>query len=106
MSITVLLIKGERKAESKNRNIPRHNLAALERLPEIHFDLLMSNFSTELLLHGNLPSQDFLIGESNYYYFSNPVENPQTQNPLTHEEVRLERRAQQSTRGTDQTESS
>jgi len=77
MSVTVLLIR-KKKAESKGRNTPRNNLAALERLPEVLLDLLMSNISTKLLLHGNLPSQDFLIGESNFFFFCNPVETPHT----------------------------
>ena len=37
----------------------------------------MSNIRTKLLLHGNLPPQDFLIGES-IIFFRNPVETLQT----------------------------
>ena len=46
------------------RDEPRDDLSALQCLPKVLLDLVVSNVGTELLLHVHLPSQDFLVGES------------------------------------------
>jgi hypothetical protein len=43
---------------------PRNNLSALERLPYIFFDFVVSNVVADLLLHCKLPSKYFLVRES------------------------------------------
>jgi hypothetical protein len=62
MSVTDSLIR--RSTIGGARNTPRNDLATLEGLPEVFLDLLVSNVRSNFLLHGHLPSQNFLISES------------------------------------------
>lgn len=45
----------------KKKNAPGNNLAPLEGLPQIFLDLVVSSVRPDCLLHGQHPSEDFLV---------------------------------------------
>ena len=50
----------------RRMGLPWHNLAALQRLPEVRLDIFMRDLvpAAELLLHGKLPAKDLLIRQT------------------------------------------
>lgn len=52
-----------RQKITKN-SAPGDNLTALERPPEVFFDLLVRDVAADLGLHGKLPTENFLVRES------------------------------------------
>jgi hypothetical protein len=45
-------------------SVARNNLSTVKSLPEVCFDIFLSNLIAKFLLHGKLPSQDFLVSQA------------------------------------------
>ena len=44
--------------------LPRNDLSTLESLPEVFPDVIMGDVVTQLLAQVELPTEDFLVGQS------------------------------------------